>query len=327
MPVYVGIAGDAYHEITGAAQIVNGTHQIQRIYVGLAGDAYHQVYEYDVTGPSVRAHTTTGQSNADMRFAWSGGALVTDASSGVASVKIQRQYTTYAGSAEGWTDVRTLSQAEWEATSGSFDFTPSTTKRRQWGGTASETVGRYYMGFRVVATDNAGNITTTAEVKALTKPYGTVIINPTDQNTYRAGWIGYSGHNVRTGDSGVVVEEYGCYFYGTALADRCDGYTPGSGRFFAQRYSTWGSSGTWNFEYHNLANDSGGGATLGGTVVGVAISGSDDSAWGTMASDWLAPIAAGTAKGVALNSVTAYRVLYNYGEGGSTSGRVELTFT
>lgn len=331
MPISVGHGG-AWDQLTDGATIMAGAgaahHQAQNIKVGVGG-AWVQAWQYDVTGPVVRTFTVVGQSDADMRFAWSGGALVTDAGSGVASVKIQRQYTTYAGSQEGWTDVQTLTQAEWEATSGSFDFAPSTAKRRQWNASYpyAESVGRYYMGFRVVAVDAVGNTTTTAEVKALTKPYGTVTVVPNSQDSYRAGWVGYTSHAVRSGDSGSGnVDEYGCYFYSTNLADRCDGYTPDSGRFYVQRYSTWGSSGTWNFQLHNLATKSGA-ATLSGTVAGVAISGTNASAWTAMPSDWLSSIAAGTGKGLALDSVTAWRVLYSWAESFSNSGAMEMTFT
>lgn len=331
MPIYVGLGGDAYHEVSDGEHIHIGAVTAQRVFVGLEGDAYHQVYEYDVTAPTVRAFTVTGQANAAMRVAWSGGALVTDDASGVASVKIQRQYTPVGGSGEGWTDVRTLTQEEWEATSGSFDFTPSTSKRHQMNTTTwpytSDTVPRYEMGFRIVAVDDVGNTTTTSEVKAVTKPYGTFKVTPADQDSYRAGWLGYTEHSVRSGDAGGGdVDEYGCYFYGSLLADRCDGYEPASGRFFIQRYSTWGSSGTWNFQYHNLASASGA-ATLGGTVAGVSVSGADYSTWYAMPADWLAPIAAGTAKGLALDSETAWRVLYDHFESFSLSGTLELTFT
>lgn len=326
---FIGQLAGAYTEVDGGSKILIGPDQASRVFIGEVGVAYTKVYEYDTAGPTVRTFTVTGLANGQMRFAWSGGALVTDAASGVASVTIEQRYTPYGGVAQAWAVADTLTQAEWEASSGAFDFTPPTTKRRQWNASYpyAESVSRHYMGFRVIATDAAGNSTTTAETRALTKPYGTVTVVPTSQDSYRAGWLGYASHAVRSGDSGSgVVDEYGCYFYGSALADRCDGYTPSSGRFHIQRYSTWGSSGTWNFQLHNLASKVGA-ATLLGSVVGVSVSGSNYSVWYTMASDWLTAIANGTGKGLALDSVTAWRVLYSWAESFSNSGAMELTFT
>lgn len=330
MATYLDISG-TWKEITGAEVNVSGTWKtVSTIEQNVSG-VWKTVYTStppDSTGPSVRSYTVVGRSNADMRFAWSGGALVTDATA-VASVKIQGQYTPFGSGGEGWSDVRTLSQAEWEATSGSFDFTPSTSKRRQWSATYpySATVSAYYYGFRVVAVDSLGNSTTTSEVQALTKPYGTFSVVPQDQDSAVSGtWQNLTTHAVRSGDNGGgTTYDYGCYFYSTAIADNCLGYTPDSGGFYIQRWGNGGSSGTWNMYQHNLASSSGT-ATMSGTAYGAAISGTDDDETCTMPSDWLAPFATGAAKGIAVDSVTSFRVLRTWFEDFSDSGRLWLVF-
>lgn len=315
-----------------------GWQPVTEVYVH-NGAGWQLAYQFDNTAPTVATYTVTGQSNANMRFAWSGGALVADSESGVASAKIQAQYTPFGGVGEGWADVKTLSQAEWEATSGSFDFTPPTSKRYQYSGNfgsgGSVVVNKYYMGFRVVAVDAAGNTSTTSEVKAFTKPYGTIYIVPSGADSYQSGWKNLTVHAVRSGDTsgdGVSDYEYGCYFYGTRIADNCLGYAPNSGNFHIQRYLTQGVSGTWNMYLHDKTTNTGGGATLSGTAAAISVSGSDYETDFPMPSGWLSPLAAGTARGLAIDSTISGRVLYNYGEkdaGGtaSTSGRLWLTFS
>ena len=332
--------GSGWQELTGTDQPsvnVGGTwHGVTNIYANVAG-TWQQVYQYDVTGPTVASFTVTGQSTADMRFAWSGGPLVSDAGSGVASAKIQRQYTPYGGSGEGWVDVRTLTGGEWASSSGSFDFTPSTTKRRQQNGSYpyADTVGRYYMGLRVVAVDTAGNTTTTAEVKALTKPYGTLHALPTAEDSYlvSGGWGGLTAHSVRCGDATPVGGsnwDYGCYFYGsTTLADLCSGYTPNSGSIYIQRYGSSGTSGTWYLQPHNLASASGA-ASFSGTLYGAAISGTDDFETCAFPSDWLSGVAAGSSmKGIGMvkNGSSSYHILYDWAEAFVDSGHIRLVFS
>jgi len=343
MSVKVGVGGVWTTLAEGAPLKVGagGTfRQVQNIKVGVGG-VWTQVWQYDVTAPSVRAFTVTGQSDADMRFAWSGGALVTDSGSGVASVKIQRQYTTYAGSAEGWTDVQTLLQAEWEATSGSFDFAPTTAKRHQRSTSApyADTVTRYYMGFRVVAVDNVGLTTTTAEVKALTKPYGTIVVVPVDtgwsyNNTLiSAGvWLNFTNGKIQCGD-GSGSGSYNClaggWAYGTGIAEASDGYTPASATVYIQRYGAQGVSGSWNLQYHDKTVFGGADPTFAGTVYVASISGTDDFETCAFPAGWLTAVANGTLKGVGLvkNGSSTWRVLRGYGEGSSNSGKIELVFS
>lgn len=325
-------AGGTFHEVTGTKPpkvgVGSAWHSIKAIWAGKTG-AWHQVFQLvtDTSGPTVASFTVTGLSNGDMRFAWSG-VLATDATA-VASVKIQGQYTPFGGSGEGWADVQTVAQYQWEGSGGSFDFTPSTSKRRQWSASYpyAETVSAYYYGFRVVAVDSLGNTTTTSEVKALTKPYGTFNVVPQDQDSAVSGtWQNLTTHAVRSGDNGGgTTYDYGCYFYSTAIADNCLGYTPDSGGFYIQRWGNGGSSGTWNMYQHDLATSSGT-ATMSGTAYGAAISGTDDSETCTMPSDWLAPFATGAAKGIAVDSTTSYRVLRTWFEDFSDSGHLWLVF-
>jgi hypothetical protein len=313
------------------------------------GTQFVQAYQYDTTNPVINANrTTTGLSNANMRFAWSGGALVTDADSGVASVKIQVQYTPYAGSGEGWSDFQTLTQAQWEATSGSFDFTPSTAKRRQWA-FFTETVSRYYVGFRVVATDNVGLVTNSSEVAAFTKPYGGLLIAPasgsTGSDSYGvspAQWFGLTQGGVRFGNgtsSGLGNWTNGAYFYGTELADACLGYAPDSGTFIVQRKSSQGTSGTAYFKYHGNTFSTGAtNATFGGDFVSFNYTGTDVSGTLAMPANWLSNIPSGTARGFGMlngGSSTVIKVLYTWNEqivgssppAYSSSGVISLNFS
>lgn len=342
MTLQVGVGG-AWSTVTEGAPLkvgVSGAYQqIQQISVG-AGGTWHLAWQYDVTAPSVRSFTVTGQSSADMRFAWSGGALVTDTGSGVASVKIQRQYTPYGGSGEGWTDVRTLSQAEWEATSGSFDFTPSTTKRHQRSTSApySDTVSRYYMGFRVVAVDNVSLTTTTAETKALTKPYGTITVAPGTTWTYNntlissGVWGNFGAGLVQCGDgsgSGSYNSLAGAYAYGTGIATASDGYAPTSGTIYIQRYGSSGVSGNWYLQPHDQTTLGGSDPTFSGTIYTATISGTDDFETCTFPAGWLTSVADGTLKGIGMvkNGSTTWHVLRGHTEGLSNSGLIQLVFS
>ena len=345
MPTYVNVSG-TWQELTGTDRPyanVSGTWQgATNMYANVSG-TWQQVYQYDNTGPVVATFTTVGQSNGNMRFAWTGGALVTDAASGVASAKIQVQYTPWAGSGEGFVDWLTLSQAQWEATSGSFDFTPSTAKRRQWSGASpyAETVPRYYVDFRVVAVDNAGNSTTQGGAGALTKPYGTLTVLPNstgasgaDSNSVSpAQWNGLTQGGVRFGDgSGVGLGNWtnGAYFYDTQLESACLGYAPDSGTFFIQRKASQGTSGNAYFKYHNLTFSAGAtNATFGGDFVSFNLTGPSVSGTLAMPANWLSAIPSGTARGFGMlngGSSTILKVLYSYDESGSDSGEITITF-
>jgi hypothetical protein len=299
---------------------------------------------YDVVAPTVQNHTCTGLSNGNMRFSWTGGSLVTDDNTGVASVKIQVQYTPWAGSGEGWADFQILNSTQWQATSGSFDFTPSTSKRRQWSGASpyAETVPRYYVDFRVVAVDNAGNTTTLGADGALTKPYGTLTVLP--NNTGAGGadsysvspaqWNGLTQGGVRFGDgtsSGLGNWTNGAYFYNTQLQDACLGYAPDSGTFFVQRKASQGLTGTAYFKYHNLTNSAGvTNATFGGDFTSLYMTGANASGTLAMPANWLSAIPSGTARGFGMlngGSSTAIKVLYSHGESFSPSGMITISFT
>jgi hypothetical protein len=332
-------SGTNVYVYTGAATTARANYI--KVYNGAS---WETVYQYDTTAPVVNSNrTTTGLSNANMRFAWSGGALVTDAESGVASVKIQVQYTPWGGSGEGWNDWQTLTLAQWQATSGSFDFTPSTSKRRQWSATSpyAETVGRYYLGFRVVAVDDVGNTTTSSEVAALTKPYGTLTVLPNSNGASGADsygvspaqWNGLTQGGVRFGDgtsSGLGNWTNGAYFYNTKLEDACLGYAPDSGTFFIQRKASQGISGTAYFKYHNLTFSAGAtNATFGGDFVSFNLTGPSVSGTLAMPANWLSAIPTGTARGFGMlngGSSTVIKVLYSWDESGSDSGEITITF-
>ena len=345
MAVHIKTGASTWDSIDGTQKIhvKNGAlswNQVEKVFVKTGALTWTQVYQYDVTGPTVRTFTCTGQSNGNMRFAWSGGALVTDADSGVASAKIQVQYTPHAGSGEGWSDWQTLTLAQWQATSGSFDFAPSTAKRRQWSGT-TETVPRYYLGFRVVAVDNAGNSTTTAEVANLTKPYGSLTVLPNSTGASGADsygvspaqWFGLTQGGVRFGNgtsTGLGNWTNGAYFYNTQLQDACLGYAPDSGTFFIQRKASQGISGFAYFKYHGNTFSTGTtNATFGGDFVVFDLTGPSVSGTLAMPANWLSAIPSGTARGFGMlngGSSTVIKVLYSYNESGSDSGEITITF-
>ena len=345
MPTYVKVSG-TWQELTGTDRPyskVSGTWQgATNMYAKVSG-TWQQVYQYDNTGPVVATFTTVGQSNGKMRFAWTGGALVTDAASGVASAKIQVEYTPWAGSGEGWSDWQTLTQAQWEATSGSFDFTPSTSKRRQWSTSApfAETVPRYYVTFRVVAVDNAGITTTQSNPGALTKPYGTLTVLPNSTGASGADsyavspaqWFGLTQGGVRFGNgtsAGLGNWQNGAYFYSTQLESACLGYAPDSGTFYVQRKGSQGTSGTAYFKYHNLTFSAGvTNATFGGDFVSFNLTGTNVSGTLAMPPNWLSAIPTGAARGFGMlngGSSTVIKVLYSYDESGSDSGEITITF-
>lgn len=307
---------------------------------------------YDVVAPTIRAHTCTGLSNGNMRFAWTGGSLVTDDNTGVASAKIQVQYTPWAGSGEGWSDFQILNSTQWQATSGYFDFTPSTSKRRQWSATApyAETVPRYYVDFRVVAVDNAGITATLGADGALTKPFGTLRVLPhgsgspgaDSYSVSPAQWNGLTQGGVRFGDgsaSSLGNWTNGAYFYGTKLQDACLGYAPDSGTFFIQRKASQGLSGNAYFKYHNLTFSAGAtNATFGGDFVSFNLTGSGVSGTLAMPPNWLSAIPTGAARGFGMlngGSSTVIKVLYSWDEQivssspptYSDSGEITITFT
>jgi hypothetical protein len=344
---YVQTGAGTYTEIAGTKGIFAQTGaaaytRVWQAYVKTGASTWVKVYQFDTANPVINANrTTTGLANANMRFAWSGGALVTDADSGVASVKIQVQYTPWGGSGEGWTDWQTLTLAQWQATSGSFDFTPSTAKRRQWSGT-TETVSRYYVGFRVVAVDNVGLTTNSSEVANLTKPYGSVTVLPNSTgasgaDSYAvspAGWAGLTNGGVRFGDGtsvGLGNWTNGAYFYNTQLQDACSGYAPDSGTFVVQRKGSLGISGNAYFKYHGNTFSTGTtNATFGGDFVVFDLTGPNVSGTLSMPANWLSAIPSGTARGFGMlngGASTVIKVLYSHGELFSTTGTITLTFT
>ncbi len=349
MAVHIKTGASTWDAIDGTQKIhvkdgASSWNQVEKMFVKTGASTWTQVYQYDNTGPTVRAFSATGQANGNMRFSWSGGALVTDADSGVASAKIQGQYTPWAGSGEGWSDLYVLSGAEWAATSGNFDFTPLTAKRRQWSATSpyAETVSRYYLGFRVVAVDNAGNSTTTSETAALTKPYGTLTVLPNSTGASGADsygvspaqWFGLTQGGVRFGDgtaSGLGNWTNGAYFYDTQLESACLGYAPDSGTFFVQRKGSQGISGNAYFKYHGNTFSTGTtNATFGGDFVSFDLTGTNVSGTLAMPANWLSAIPSGTARGFGMlngGASTVIKVLYSHGESFSPTGLITITFT
>ncbi len=319
-----------------------------------------QVYQYDSTAPTVADWSVVGgETDNTMAFVWSGGPLVTDSESGVTQVQVQYQYTPWGGSGEGWNSWLTWTASEWTATSGSPSFTVSTAKRATQGaGSPGFYViqNRYYVDFRVIATDAVGNTTTKTMANGqLTRPYGTFYIVPQgsgsvaadsfQQSTVPNGFYGLSSSGVRAGDAtsvGGLNWTYGCWFYGDEvetyhLQRNASGnrYKADSGTLFAVRPAGVGNGGTFAFRQHNLrfSNGTVGATFSGNTLLSSSMNppggGGDSTATMTLDAGHLSDFSTLTAKGfgqVRNSGSTLYRVCRNYLENLTASGRITLVF-
>ena len=353
MPTYVH-NGSGWQELTGTDRPyvnVSGTFQgVKNIYVH-NGSGWQQAYQYDNTGPTVADWTVVGgETDNKMYFNWAAGALVTDAESGVVSVQIQYQYTPWAGSGEGWNNWITWTGGEWTATSGSQSFTVATAKRATQSAFPYTIQNRYYVDFRVTATDAAGNTTVKTMANGqLTRPYGTFYIVPQgsgstaadsfQQSTVPNGFYGLSTSGVRSGDGtsvGGLNWSYGCWFYGDEVANyhlirnaAGNRYKADSGTLYAQRAGSSGISGTWAWQQHNLSYSNGTvGASFLGNIVTASISGTDASATLTLDSGHLTNFSTLSAKGFGMvrNGSSNYRVCKNYLQDFSASGQITVVF-
>ena len=314
------------------------------------GSAWVQVYQYDTTAPTIGNWSVSGDDSNQMTFSWSGGALVTDSESGVATVTVEYQYTPWGGSGEGWNSWQTWTSSQWAATSGSYSFTVSTAKRatQSAGSPGYYTISnRYYVDFRVTATDAVGNsVSKTIANGQLTRPYGTFYIVPQGSgsiaaDSYETGnaFLGLSNNGVRSGQTtGTPMYSYGCWFYGDEIETyhlikdaSSNRYKADSGTLYIQRYQSSGVSGAWAFRQHNLrfSNGSVGATFNGNTLVAVPnISGADADRTFTLDSGHLSDFSTLTAKGFGMvqNGSTNYRVCRNYLQDLSASGQITLVF-
>jgi hypothetical protein len=322
------------------------------------GSTWQQVYTYDSTVPSIGNWSVSGNDSNQMTFSWSGGALVTDADSGVASVQVEYQYTPWGGSGEGWQAWQNWTANQWAATSGSYSFTVATAKRAtqtNLGNGFYDIANRYFVDFRVTATDNVGNATSkTIANGQLTRPYGTFYIVPpfnsstgftyadSYQLTSGGGNIGFYGlvsQAVRSGNGisvGGLNWSYGCWFYGDdvekyhLIKDASNNrYKADSGSLQVQRYQSSGTSGTWAWQQHDLRFSNGStGATFLGNILTASISGPDAAATLTLDAGHLTNFSTLSAKGFGMvrNGSSNYRVMRNYLQDLSASGRITLVF-
>jgi len=360
MPTYVH-DGSMWQELTGTDRPsvhAGGSFQgVDEIYVH-NGVGWQQAYQFDNTGPSIADFTVVGNDSNQMTINWSGGAFVTDASSGVASVQIQYQYTPFGGSGEGWNAWQNWTGGEWTASSGSYGFTVSTAKRATQGAGAPGFYviqNLYYVDFRVIATDNAGNVTTKTMANGqLTRPYGTFLLVPpydsANGRTYGDSYsltqnpdtfVGLGQPSIRSGNGTLVGSQdwdYGCWFYGNevetyhlyrdAAGNR---YKADSGTLYIQRYQSSGTSGPWAFQQHNLtfSNGATGASFLGNILVASPnISGNDADRTFTLDSGHLTNFSNLSAKGFGMvrNLSSSYRVCRNYLQDLSASGTITLVF-
>ena len=318
------------------------------------GSSFVTVYQYDTTAPTINNWSVSGNDSNQMTISWSGGALVTDGESGVATVAVEYQYTPYGGSGEGWIPWQTWTSSEWAASSGSYSFTVNNAKRATQINNPSAAgfyliSNRYYVDFRVSATDVVGNTTSrTIANGQLTRPYGTFNIVPQGSGSTAAdsfqtsgAFYGLASHGVRSGDGtsqGGLVWDYGCWFYADDVAEyhlikdaSSNRYQADSGTLYIQRYQSSGVSGAWAFQQHNLrfSNGSTGASFLGNVLVAVPnISGTDADRTFTLDSGHLANFSTLSAKGFGMvrNGSSSYRVARNYLEDLSASGRITVTF-
>ena len=356
MAFSIKTGASTWDEINGTQKIhvktgASAWDQVEKIFVKTGASTWTQVYQYDQTAPTIADWTTSGNDSNQMVFSWSSGALVTDADAGVANVQVDYQYTPYGGSGEGWLAWQNWTASEWAATSGSYAFTVSTAKR------ATQTTAlpgfyaiqnRYYVDFRVTATDNAGNSITKYITNGgqLTRPYGTFYIVPQGSgsiaaDSYQVGvaFYGLSAPGVRSGDGtgvGSLNWSYGCWFYGDEIETyhlikdaSSNRYTADSGSLYVQRYQSSGTSGTWAWQQHNLRYSNGAtGATFVGNIKTASISGTDATATLTLDSGQLSNFSTLSAKGMGMvrNGSTNYRVCRNYLQDLSASGQITLVF-
>ena len=346
MPTYINKNGSNV-EVTPATNVYARTDasfsRVNYIYVRQDA-AWTQVYQYDNTAPTIRDWTVSGNDNNEMRINWSaGGSIVTDSESGVASVNLEYQYTPFGGSGEGWISWFGMSGAQWSATSGDFGFVFSNTKRptQNTGALPYTWSNRYYVDFRVTATDVVGNVTVkTMGNGQLTRPIGDVLIVPAvSGDSFRTGigWYGLTAHGCRSGVSPEPLDwAYGAWFYGSGVSDfhivknaSANRYQANSGNLYAQRYQSQGVSGTWAWQQHDLTFSSGTtGANFVGNIVTASISGTDAAATLTLDSGHLLNFANLSAKGFGAvrNGTSAYRVNRNWFEDFSASGRITLNY-
>ncbi len=262
-------------------------------------------------------------------------------------MQVQYQYTPWGGSGEGWNAWQNWSGSQWTASSGSYSFTVATAKRATQTAFPYAIQNRYYVDFRVIATDAAGNSTTKTMANGqLTRPYGTFYIVPqgsgaTAADSYQVGvgFYGLTAHGVRSGDGtgvGGLNWSYGCWFYGDEVEayhliknSSNQRYKADSGTLQAQRYQTSGISGTWAWQQHNLRYSNGAtGASFLGNIVTASISGADASATLTLDSGHLSNFSDLSAKGFGMvrNGSSNYRVCRNWFEDFSSSGLITVVF-
>lgn len=359
MPTYINKDGTNTTVTSGTnvyARTDSTWSRVNNIYVR-NDSGWVQVYQWDTTAPTVADWSVVGgETNNTMAFVWSGGALVSDVGSGVSSVQIQYQYTPWGGLGEGWNNWINWTSNEWTATSGSPSFTVATAKRpTQGAGQPGFYVldNRYYVDFRVIATDAVGNSTTKTMANGqLTRPYGTFYLVPpydtANGRTYGDSYsltanpdsfVGLAEPSIRSGDGTSVGSQnwdYGCWFYGDEvetyhlIRDASNNrYKADSGSLYVQRPGGQGISGTWAWQQHNLRFSNGtAGATFSGNILTASINGNDASATLTLDSGHLSSFSTLTAKGFGMvrNGSTNYRVCRNYLQNFSASGRITLVF-
>jgi len=106
-------------------------------------------------------------------------------------------------------------------------------------------------------------------------------------------------------------------------------YKADSGSLQVQRYQSSGTSGTWAWQQHDLRFSNGStGATFLGNILTASISGPDAAATLTLDAGHLTNFSTLSAKGFGMvrNGSSNYRVMRNYLQDLSASGRITLVF-
>jgi len=168
--------------------------------------------------------------------------------------------------------------------------------------------------WRLVTYDVYGNATVgAASAQVWTRPIGGAIIFPGNSHTWGnvAGW--------RSADDRVIggayggQENYGFWFYGTAIADWCKGFTPDRMYFMCQKVSGLSVAGNAYLAVHDATTDTGAVPGIGGIFHAPYLT--TDESNELFGSGWYPGFANGTYRGACcIGNGAAFKALYGKSE-------------
>jgi hypothetical protein len=180
--------------------------------------------------------------------------------------------------------------------------------------------------FRLRMTDALGNETYgPASANVWTRPLGGGIVYPNLTKTWGAqsGW-GWLGNDRVIGGNYGGNENYGFWFYGTAIQDFCHTHTPDRMYFWSHKVSGLSSSGIAYIAWHNGAYYDGGVPGVGDIfhAPNLAVN-ADNTQFGA---GWYPGFANGTYRGACvIGNGAAFKALYGLAEDGN-SGAMTIYF-